>query len=474
MQSMQFDNILKYITYPVKAVFSRRFYFKVMSEMTGVGLTYVMLLCAALAVPATYQVKSALATLQSYELSTVVGMLPPSFITTQGQLIPMAENVEQPLIIRNSKGQAIISYNLENEPIPDLNEQVPITLTSHAAILNTRDGTVTLPWTSIYGNAGSQFEPLEMARALEQAFNSSYYTVWLMVTLWQFSLLAFIVLIAGGFTKLIGSLAIKTRVNYATALRLSAYGSTLPAFMMLMQFFFNVSFSYFVLCAVPLAYTLPFLINLRKVLESCLSDPKYALSQQNPLYKFYEEQSRHRQDNSYDKGPDYQDLDAAGKHEREENLRAIFKRNAAQVNIRMSVYKDSSKSNTDYNTYNSNGTFGDNNQQHGKNAQWPNQNTDSEQQHNDATNAKSNDVQQNSSNAANEPSRDANADTTANTNTDANASSKQPESEVKPNPYVLNGRDEDGDPLFDDHASQYPERGEVKSGGSGKDSTFTP
>lgn len=468
MQFMQLDNIIKYLTYPIKAVFSRRFYFKVMSEMSGVGLSYVMLLCAALALPSTYQVKSALTTLQSYELSTVVAKVPPSYISPQGVLSPMNSEDAVPKVIRNSKGQAIISYNLENQPIAGFNEAVPITLTSHAAILNTKEGSVTLPWTSVYGNAGSQFEPLEMARALEQAFNSSYYTVWLMVTLWLFSLVAFIVLIGAALTKVIGTIAIKTNVNYQTAFRLSAYASTLPAFLLLLQFFFNVSFSIFVLCAVPLAYTLPFLHNLRKVLEACLADPKYALSQQNPLYKFYEEQSRHRQDNSYDKGPDYRELDAEGKHEREENLRAIFKRNASEVSMRMSINKQngraSSSSSSNYNTYNSDGTFGDNKPNHSnQSSSWPNQSSDSQQQNNDTVNSQT----KHSTTAANEPSHSEKPHSEVKDDSRA-------ENEVKPNPYVLNGRDEDGDPLFDDNATDYPERGEVKSGGSGKDSTFTP
>ena len=45
--------------------------------------------------------------------------------------------------------------------------------------------------------------------------------------------------------------------------------------------------------------------------------------------------------------------------------------------------------------------------------------------------------------------------------------------EVKPNPYAYNAKDDD-DSIFNDHLDDLPERGEVKKGGEGKDSSFTP
>lgn len=443
---MQFDKTLKYLTYPFKAIVSRRFYFEVMSEMAGVGITYLFLLCAAIALPATYQVKAALATLQSYELSTVVGKIPPSYIDTKGVLSPTNPDDAAAKVIYNSKGQAILAYNLENGPIDGLNESVPITITSHAAILNTHDGTVTVPWTSVYGNAGSQFEPLEMARALEQAFNSSYYTVWLMVTLWMFSMLAFIVLIAGAATKAIGSIFVKTKVSYATALRLSSYGATLAAFLMLSQFFFNISFSYIMLAGIPICYTISFLVQLRKVIEMCIADPKFALSARNPLRQFYESQSRVREDNTVDHGPAYDDLDEAGRFEREENLRRIFKRNAD--NIRMNMMHQQHN-----NPYQNQSQWPNSNEQRNDNGMWPNANDESSKN--------------------NEPSsfneqQDSNA-----TDNQAKSNDERKDNEVKPNPYAYNAKDDD-DSIFNDNFDDLPERGEVKKGGEGKDSSFTP
>ena len=237
---------------------------------------------------------------------------------------------------------------------------------------NTHDGTVTVPWTSVYGNAGSQFEPLEMAQVpLEQAFNSSYYTVWLMVTLWMFSMLAFIVLTAGAATKAIGSIFVKTKVSYATALRLSLLWRYLScSFLMLSQFFFNISFSYIMLAGIPICYTVSFLVQLRKVIETCIADPKFALSARNPLRQFYESQSRVREDNTVDHGPAYDDLDEAGRFEREENLRRIFKRNAD--NIRMNMMHQQHN-----NPYQNQSQWANSNEQRNDNGMWPNANDES-------------------------------------------------------------------------------------------------
>ena len=57
---MQFQNLLTYLSYPIKAVVSRSFYIDVMFRMKGVGLVYLLILCAALALPACLQVKEVL------------------------------------------------------------------------------------------------------------------------------------------------------------------------------------------------------------------------------------------------------------------------------------------------------------------------------------------------------------------------------------------------------------------------------
>ena len=59
------------------------------------------------------------------------------------------------------------------------------------------------------------------------------------------------------------------------------------------------------------------------------------------------------------------------------------------------------------------------------------------------------------------------------TDNQAKSHDERKDNEVKPNPYAYNAKDDD-DSIFNDYLDDLPERGEVKKGGEGKDSSFTP
>ena len=135
--------------------------------MRGAGLRYLLLFSLALALPASFQVKEILNRFKTLELSTVVAQIPASNISPEGVLTPADPANTEPFLIKNSSGEVVMAWNLENKRIDGEPIHVPITIASHAAIIDTTDGTISVPWTSLYGSSGAQFEPLAAAQVLD-------------------------------------------------------------------------------------------------------------------------------------------------------------------------------------------------------------------------------------------------------------------------------------------------------------------
>ena len=333
---MRLSNLLIYLTYPLQAIISRKFYYQHMFTMRGVGIAYLLLFSAALAVPACFKVHEALQSLQRLELSSIVAQIPPSRISPQGVLSPNNPADNQPKVIFNSKQEPVLAYNLNGDPIEGFNGAFPITITANAALLNTMEGPISIPWSSIYGSSGADFAPAEAAMILEKTFNLSHVTIWSVVTIWIFSILAFIVLIAAVVTKVLALLLLKLKLSLSFALRINAFGSSLVGVLLLLQFFFNIAFSYIALCLVPVIYSMSFLNHMRKTLGMSLQDPAVALNKGNPFYHWFDIFSRRRPDGTYDDGPEYEDLSPEAKQERVANLQYNIKQ---QNNSALDAFK---------------------------------------------------------------------------------------------------------------------------------------
>ena len=275
--------------------------------------------------------------------------LGPSYISPEGTLSPNnPQDAQRPLIVRNSRGSAVIAYNLNGDPLnadtvldPERPAgtlssepiEVPISLTAQNLILNTVDGPIAVPWTAVYGESGGSFEPLATAQVFDAAFHSSYFALWGMVSLWLLSIIGLVVLVAACLLKPLSSLALKLKISFATALRLNAYGSTLVALLLLLQFFYNYSLSYMTLCLIPLLYSGMLMMQVRKHLKHAKDNIELALNAHNPMYPMFDLYSRVGPNHQVDRGPDYSALDEAGKERRRANLA----RNLDIINV---IFKD--------------------------------------------------------------------------------------------------------------------------------------
>ena len=322
---MQVQNIWPLLQYPFKAIISRRFYYNVMFDMKGVGLAYLFMLCIVLALPCTVQMQRYFTNWQQLELSRVVAQIPPSTISASGRLGAVNPADEaQPKLIYNSHQQLVVAYNVNDMPLPAGAPTPLVMLTADGMTFHLQDSVVHLRWSDLYGNEAVSFEPLQIAQLFEKMFHSSFFSIWSVLTLWLFTSLGFVALVGALFTKVLGLILMKMRISFGLSLRLSAFGSTLVAVLLAVQFFFPLVLSTLVLCAIPIIYTMAFLAHVRGVLDHSLKDPKYALSLQNPFYKWFERQSRVRPDNTIIQGPDYHELDPEQQAERESNLSRVI------------------------------------------------------------------------------------------------------------------------------------------------------
>lgn len=297
-----------YLLYPVRAILSRRFYMHVLIDLKGAGLLYLFVLSMLLSVPGTFIVKYALQQLQSLDLSSVVAQIPPSYISEQGVLSANNPQDEAVKLIRNHHGDPVLLYNLQGEEVLEFSGHVPLTITANALIINTTQGPFTVSWESIYEHKAQNFEPLQAARMVENLFAASWFTLWGIIAVWILSILCLVTLIAACFTKAISMLAFKLTINFATAMRLCAFGSTLVGLLLCLQFFLPVTLSYVLMCVIPLFYACSAVSMIKRFFTATLSDLERALDPNEPLYFWCEEKSRITESGDFLYGPFYHEL----------------------------------------------------------------------------------------------------------------------------------------------------------------------
>lgn len=281
-----FQKYLPYLLFPIKAIFSRLFYYEVTFKFQGVGLRYMIFLCVFLAIPATFKVNTVLDSFGQLELSKIVAQIPPSYISKDGTLQPSSIDSADK-VIYNSSNQPIIAYNPHNTLTgTDISESL-IILNAGSIGFKTNQGIVTVPWSSLYEDQDVEFEPLAGAQMVEQAINSSPLTIWAVVFLWMFSLLSFSIIIATAILFFVARLFFKVIINFKQLLRLSSYGSTLIAVLLLFQFYFNLSLSTVTMTLVPIFYVVIFFFDFKRYYIRTKLDLSYLNDPKNPLKNYF-------------------------------------------------------------------------------------------------------------------------------------------------------------------------------------------
>lgn len=259
MQNVKVTNqaFLTRFTDIFKALTSIDFYYRVLGQKRGFGLSYLLFLCAFLSIAITFKVQETINYYKNLELPKLVSQIPASYLDSNGNLSSNSQN-EKVKEIYNSKGKLVILYNVDDFDLYSISKAPNI-----PEVLLLKDGLVILGkskdsfnkilWTSII-SGGVNFDPYMMSKMADEVASTSPLATWLMVTIWFFIMIVMNVLLVSVLARLMFALIFKLRLSYKNEFRLSAYANTSVAVLMLLQFFMSIPLTLTIMCLIPLVY----------------------------------------------------------------------------------------------------------------------------------------------------------------------------------------------------------------------------
>lgn len=251
-----------WVQYPVLALVSKQFYYKVLFELKGLGGSYLLALSIALAVPASFKVLGILATFSALNLPALVTQIPPSYINKHGVLSPNDPSLGF-RVITNHSHAAVIVYNPENRTLDSELTGAPFELQSDGLVIRGTGQQSKVSYQSFVGTDIS-FEPMTTASMLEAILSSGFFSIWPMVTLWFFLILCFNTMLSGLISRALAILFIKLRMDFRAMLRLAAFANTSIALLLLLQFYVYFPIPFAVMCMIPIMYLIWFCRIIRQ------------------------------------------------------------------------------------------------------------------------------------------------------------------------------------------------------------------
>lgn len=258
------QNLIDYLSYPIKALFSKQFYFKVLFELRGTGFLYLFILSAVFAIPATYKSMEVVDYFKGLELSKLVAQLPPSYLDQNGTLSPNDEQ-DAYKVINSSKGRPAIVYNTGDQILEGDAISAPVEFKSSAITVHTEKGDAEITYNSVF-ETGTNFNPMQIAQIIDEVLSASTRLIWSAMVLWSLVLLVINTLLTACISRFMMLFIFRIRVAFLSALRLCAFANTIVAVLILAQFFIYLPISYTLMLVFPLLYTGAFSHAFRKEL----------------------------------------------------------------------------------------------------------------------------------------------------------------------------------------------------------------
>ena len=259
MQNVKVTNkaFLTRFTDIFKALTSIDFYYNVLGQKKGLGLSYLLFLCAFLSIAISFKVQETINYYKNIDLPKLVSQIPASYLDSNGILSSNSQH-EKVKEIYNSNGKLVILYNVDDFDLHSLKSAPNI-----PEVLLLKDGLVVLGkskdtfnkilWSSII-SGGVNFDPYMMSKMADEVASTSPLATWLIVTIWFFVMIIMNVLLVSVLARLMFALVFKIRLSYKNEFRLSAYANTPVAILMLLQFFMSIPLTLTIMCLIPLVY----------------------------------------------------------------------------------------------------------------------------------------------------------------------------------------------------------------------------
>lgn len=270
------------LLYPIKAIISREFYFKVLFSMKGLGILYLFLLSTVFAIPAAYRSADVMDFFKALELPRLIAQLPPSYLDQNGVLSTSSQEDSYKLI-KNSQGKPAIVFNTTDKPLSGEAVDAPVEFNSTFIKVHTEKGDANIEYRGVF-ETGTDFSPTYMAQAVDQVINATPRMLWAVMFLWFFVLLCLNTLISACLGRFLMLFVFRIRIGFGTALRLCAFANTAVAVIILAQFYVYLPVSYTIMVIIPLLYVAWFSQGFRKELTSLGLDAFKAKYSSNTYY----------------------------------------------------------------------------------------------------------------------------------------------------------------------------------------------
>ncbi len=241
---------------PLYALGSVGFYFKVLFRMRGTGFLYLLLWCALLALPAAWRSDQVMDYLRALNIPQLVAQLPASYLNSQGVLTP-EDPKDDFLLLKNEAGAPAIAYNPGGKALEGEALEAPVEFGAEFVRIRTSKGPVELPYSGFF-ELNTTFHPAQLAGMLDALLSIGAQTVWSVLVLWFFFILAFNSLLDACIARFVMLAFFKIRTTFLCALRLCCYANTAVGVLLCSQFFVSFPLSYTVMVLVPLIYIVLF------------------------------------------------------------------------------------------------------------------------------------------------------------------------------------------------------------------------
>lgn len=258
------DYLKNYCQYPVKALFSGRFYFDVLFKLKGMGLAYLLIISLILSIPATFKVNAVLNTFKSIELPSLVASIPPSYLSGDGVLTPK-NSTDSYKEIKTSNGMLAIVYNIEDK-IDSYNDTPIVELNSRTISVKSGGKDTVVAYTDLF-ETGSDFNPVEASSLVDAVFGVAKTVMYFFISGWFFFILSFNTLVIAVLSKAVFLFVGKMKTSFVNVLRMSSFANTIVGVVLVFEFFVNIKISYGLVCLLPMVYMGLFIRVFRTEIE---------------------------------------------------------------------------------------------------------------------------------------------------------------------------------------------------------------
>lgn len=239
-----------FLNYPIKALYSKEFYFQQLISKKGSGLFYILILSVLCAIFSVMPLKKQLNLLKDSGLTQALAQLPDSYIDNNFNLSPK-DNVMMPLVIKHN-GQNIIVYDTTDNQLSSDLKNVPLYIGKKSFSLKSSGQDVVVGYES-FAEKSSDINFLSISKMFDGVLNISSSYIWAVFCIYFYIALLIYTLIDAIFIRFIFQLY-KVYMPYTVCFKFTSYAITLVALLNIFEMYSLIYLPYYIYLLIPIIY----------------------------------------------------------------------------------------------------------------------------------------------------------------------------------------------------------------------------